>query len=112
MKVTRLDVRLALEEALQVADGLGGFQLRWRRLGWLWAEMDSGAGRERDGGVGSESVVRWRVTVRGVKPGDPRRPAPGQRFRHGSRLFRIEAVAERDPAGRWLFCHVREEFQA
>lgn len=45
-----------------------------------------------------------RVTVRAVA-----RPKPGQRFREGSRVFAILAVAERDPAGRYLTCFCREE---
>lgn len=104
-------VRVALEEAAQIADGMGGFRLEWRRLGWVWIRMQAGAGRERDGGVGAQSAVRWRMMLRASRPGDPRRPVPGQRFRHGQRLFRIEAVAEHDAAGRWLICHATEEFQ-
>lgn len=112
MRIPRPYVRLALEEAGQIADGMGGFRLEWRHLGWLWAELQAGAGRERDGGVGPESVVRWRIMLRAARPGDRRRPVPGQRFRHEARVFRIEAVAEHDPAGRWQICHATEEFQA
>ena len=34
---------------------------------------------------------------------------PEQRLRHGNRLFQIEAVAERDPEGRYLTCFAYEE---
>lgn len=109
MGVPRLNVRLALETPDRQADGMGGHRVVWRRLGVLWAEMVAGTGRERSGEVGPESLVFWRITVRGAAMGDPQRPAAGQRLRLGSRLFRIEAVAERDPAGRWLCCFAREE---
>lgn len=109
MGAPRLNVQLVLEAAERQGDGMGGHQVLWRELGTLWAEMDAGSGRERHAEVGPQSVVRWRITVRGVPIGDPRRPAAGQRLRLGDRLFRIEAVAERDPAGRWLTCFAREE---
>ena len=64
---------------------------------------------ERQGEVGAESVVPWRITVRGARDADPRRPRPEQRFRMGARVFRIEAVAEADPAGLWLDCIAKEE---
>ncbi|MDP5305655.1 head-tail adaptor protein [Paracoccus spongiarum] len=109
MTVPRLNVRLALEAPERQGDGMGGHAVVWRRLGWLWGAMDAGAGRERFAEVGPESVVAWRITLRGAPAGDQRRPAAGQRLRLGARLFRIEAVAERDPEGRWLTCFAREE---
>lgn len=102
-------VRLALEAPERIGDGAGGYRVSWRRLGWLWAAMDAGSGRRRGAQVGPESVVRWRITLRGAPVGDPRRPLAGQRLRQGARLFRIEAVAERDTAGRWLECFATEE---
>jgi len=71
--------------------------------------MRAGSGAERQGEVGAESVVPWRITVRGARGRDPRRPRPEQRFRMGERVFRIEAVAEADGAGLWLVCLTREE---
>lgn len=112
MAAPRLNVPLGLEAGQRQSDGMGGYRLVWQPLGVLWAEMSAGAGRERFGEVGAESVVPWRITVRAAPAGDPRRPAPGQRLRMGLRLFRIEAVAERDPDGRWLTCIAREEDQA
>lgn len=105
----RLNVRLELEGSVRESDGMGGYRLVWRRIGSLWADMKSQAGQERGAEVGPESVVSWRITVRGARLGDPRRPAAGQRLRMGQRLFLIEAVAERDSAGQWLTCFAREE---
>lgn len=105
----RLNTRLALEAAERQPDGLGGYATDWRQLGWLWAEMDARSGREQGTGAGLVSVVRWRITTHAAPVGDPRRPRPGQRFRLGQRLFVIEAVAERDTAGRFVDCFAREE---
>lgn len=108
----RLNVCLTLEQSEREGDGMGGYRLVWRQLGQLWAEMKPGSGRERFAEVGPESVVGWRITVRGAAMGDPRRPAAGQRLKLGLRVFHIEAVAERDAAGLWLTCFAREEEQA
>ncbi|MFV0383688.1 head-tail adaptor protein [Paracoccus sp. (in: a-proteobacteria)] len=112
MAAPRLNVRLVLEAQERQGDGMGGYRLTWREQGVIWADLQAGSGRERFAEVGPESVVRWRITMRGAPAGDPRRPLPGQRFRLGQRLFPIEAVAERDAGGRWLTCFAREEDEA
>lgn len=112
MAEPRLNVPLMLEEPVRQGDGMGGHQVVWRPVGKLWAEMRSGSGRERSGQAGAESVVGWRIVIRAAKDGDPRRPRPEQRLRLGERLFRIEAVAERDRDGRYLTCFAREEDRA
>ena len=112
MAAPKPNVRLALEAPERESDGLGGYRVVWRQRGILWAEMSAGSGRERFAEVGAESVVPWRITVRGAPAGDPRRPLPNQRLRLDTRLFRIEAVAERDANGLWLTCFAREEDQA
>lgn len=102
-------VPLVLEISVRQQDDMGGYRMVWQPIGTVWAEMKAGSGQERGAEVGPESVVRWRITVRGARTGDPRRPVPGQRLRMGRRLFAIEAVAERDVIGRWLTCFAREE---
>lgn len=104
-----LNVPLQLETPQRQADGMGGFRMAWQVVGHLWAEMKAGTGRETRAEVGPQSLVSWRITVRAAKAGDPRRPRPEQRLRMGERLFRIDAVAERDPEGRWLTCFATEE---
>ncbi len=111
MGVPRLSVRLTLETPVRQDDGMGGYTHVWSEIGTLWAEMRAGSGREQFAEVGPESVVRWRIVVRGAAHGDPRRPRAGQRLRLGQRIFAIEAVAEQDAAGRWLTCFAREEDQ-
>ncbi|MBW7055714.1 head-tail adaptor protein [Paracoccus bogoriensis] len=109
MPVPRLDVELTLENGARIADGMGGHRLNWQEIGRLWASLRARSGREKGSGAGLVSVVQWRITVRAAPAGDPRRPRPGQRFRLGARLFRIEAVAEADAGGRYLDCFAREE---
>ena len=106
------DVPLLLETAERAEEGLGGYDIRWVTAGRLYGAMRAGAGRSGLAEVGAESVVSWKITVRGAPDGDPRRPSAGQRFRLGARLFAIDAVAEADAAGRWLVCTAREERQA
>lgn len=105
----RLSTPLVLEAPLRVEDGIGGHAIAWTALGEVWGEMKASAGRESRGEVGALSVVTWAVTLRAAPAGDPRRPVAGQRLRHGPRVFRIEAVAERDVAGHFLTCFAKEE---
>jgi len=113
MSAPRLTVPLVLESPVREPDGMGGFALSWQEVGRIWAEMRSGAGAERFAEVGAQSVVTWRITVRAAPAGDARRPRPEQRLRLGEGAdagrFRIEAVAESDPQGRWLVCVAKEE---
>ncbi len=107
-KPVRLNVPLTLETPERSPDGLGGYRLGWRAIGRIWAEMRAGAGGERYAEVGVESTVTWRITVRGAPVGDLRRPRADQRLRHGTRIFRIVAVAE-DASGQFLTCTAKEE---
>ncbi|MCK0101660.1 head-tail adaptor protein [Pseudohalocynthiibacter sp. F2068] len=105
----RLNRKLELQEALQIADGAGGFTKTWSSLGTLWAELEPGSGSESADQLLTLSSVPYRITVRGAPDGAPSRPKPDQRFIEGSRVFRILAVTERDLDGRYLICFTREE---
>lgn len=109
MSGPRLTRPLLLEARLTVADGLGGFSESWAARGTLWAEVVAGTGREAAGEEVTLSSIPYRITVRGAPQGAPSRPAPGQRFRDGARIFAIVTVTERDAAGRYLVCIAREE---
>ncbi|WP_412504879.1 head-tail adaptor protein [Roseovarius sp. SYSU LYC5161] len=104
-----LNRHLVLETRQRVADGAGGFVETWVELGRLWADLRARTGRQRGGEGGSVSTTGYRVLVRAAPYGAPSRPVPGQRFRDGARLLRIEAVAEHDDAGRFLTCFAEEE---
>ncbi|MFI0396289.1 head-tail adaptor protein [Paracoccus jiaweipingae] len=111
MSAPRLNVPLVLEQPQRQPDGMGGFRVRWAALGTVWAAMRARGGREVSGPVGRESAQHWEITLRAAMPGDPRRPAPGQRLRMAGRVFRVLAVAESGPAGRLLVCQATEEVQ-
>lgn len=105
----RLNRALQLEEPSATPDGSGGFSESWTVLGTLWGEVRARSGREQSGIGRARSVVPYIITVRAAPEGAPERPRAGQRFRDGSRLFRILAVADDDPSGRFLSCFAEEE---
>ena len=105
-----LNRRLVLEARERVPDGAGGYSESWTALGSHWAEVTPYRGRAQEHDTLPASVVPVRIVVRAVVPGRPGRPRAEQRFRDGSEVFRIDSVAESDPAGRYLVCQaVREE---
>lgn len=112
MTAVHLNRALVLEGAENVADGAGGFSEAWVPLGTLWAEVVAGSGRDVPGVEVTLSSVPYRITVRGAPQGAPSRPKPDQRFREGTRHFRIVAVTERDLQGHYLLCFAREETPA
>jgi head-tail adaptor len=109
MSAPVLNRKLVLEDPVQVPDGAGGFNETWVPLGILWAEVKAGTGQEKAGEFITVSKVPYRITVRGAPYGAPSRPKPEQRFREGTRLFRIKAVTERDPQAHFLTCFAYEE---
>lgn len=109
MSVPHLNRALVLEEPDRVSDGAGGFSEGWTALGTLWAEVTARTGRETALSGAPVSQVSYKIVVRGTPYGAPDRPKPQQRFRDGARIFTIQAVAERDPEGRYLTCFADEE---
>jgi head-tail adaptor len=109
MMAPHLNRALGLEGVVRTPDGAGGFTEAWASLGTLWAEVLPGSGGDSLGEERLLSAVPYRITVRGAPAGSGSRPQAGQRFREGARLFLIQAVTERDAAGRFLTCFSREE---
>jgi len=109
MTAPALTHKLELEELQRTPDGAGGFAETWVALGTLWAAIRAGAGRERSDQAQPQSVQTLVITVRGAEITSPRRPRADQRFRKGTRIFAIQAVAEGDPMGRYLICRCIEE---
>lgn len=106
MKPSFANRRLVLEAPIRVADGAGGFGESWVARGHVWAAVAArGAGREVD----QAARLQLSITLRALPQGAAGRPEAGMRFRDGARLYRIEAVQERDPMGRWLTCFSVEE---
>lgn len=109
MNRPHLNRALVLEDRQHVSDGAGGMISTWATLGTLWAELSAMTGGET-GELGmSRSAVRMKITVRAAPVGSSMRPRPDQRFRDGTRVFRIKAVAETEPAGLYLTCFATEE---
>ncbi|MDF1801570.1 head-tail adaptor protein [Thalassovita sp.] len=112
MKAPRLNRALALENPVSTPDGAGGFAQSWVELGHLWADVAFRSGRETAAGGGARSVASYKITVRAAPVGSTMRPRAEQRFREGTRLFRILSVAEKDAEGRYLICIAQEEAAA
>lgn len=112
MSRVTLNRRLVLEAPQRVPDGAGGYAETWAEIGTLWADLRARTGREISDGAVHLSTAAYRITVRAAPHGAPSRPRPDQRFRDGQRVFRIEAVTESDPLGRFLTCHAQEEVGA
>ncbi len=109
MNAPLLNRRLVLEEQTRTPDGAGGFDVVWTALGHVWAEVRAGRGREKAGEFVMVSSLPYQITLRAAPYGAPSRPKPDQRFREGSRIFRIQAVSEADPKEQYLICHCKEE---
>jgi len=109
MSAPNLTRRLLLEDPQRTPDGGGGFVEAWLELGALWGEVKPLTGRARVQGGVDLSLQRYRITVRAAPVGSAQRPRPDQRFRDGTRLFLIHAVAESDDGARYLTCFAQEE---
>lgn len=109
MRRPHLNRQLVLETNVRVDDGSGGFEETWQPVGTLWGQIKPRTGRVREGEAGAVSVHAFVIKVRGAPQGQSNRPAAGQRFRSGARVFRIEAVTEDEPKGFYLICHCEEE---
>ena len=104
-----LNRKLVLEAPAQTADGAGGFSTDWTALGTMWGNVTARSGRTVNGEGAVHSQVRYRIIVRSAPVGSSMRPKPEQRFKEGTRLYRIDAVSESDLAGLYLECWAHEE---
>jgi head-tail adaptor len=109
MKPPVLNRKLVLEAPVRMPDGAGGFVTTWESRGAIWAEVKAGTGRERAAEFMTVATIPYRITLRAAPEGAPSRPVPEQRFRAGSRIFRILAVTEADAGLRYLTCFAQEE---
>jgi head-tail adaptor len=98
----RLTRRLVLEERASLPDGAGGFDVAWRAVGTLWADIAPRTGREDFLAAQARARMRHRIVVRGSPVGAPSRPRTDQRLREGERIFNILTVAEAEPSGRFI----------
>ena len=87
MATVKLNRLMALESAVQVPDGAGGFTQTWNELGKLWVELRARGGREASGEETSLSRTDFKIMTYAAPYGAPSRPVPGQRFREGGAGF-------------------------
>jgi head-tail adaptor len=109
MSGRRMNRALVLERQDRVSDGAGGLSPTWIALGTLWAEVRGTAGGMQGMQGVETSKVQLKIVVRSAPVGNTMRPEPDQRFREGTRLYRINAVVEDDPSGRFVTCFASEE---
>lgn len=100
---------LVLEDPQRSPDGAGGHTEVWVALGTHWAEVKPLTGRLTGAAL---SLQKYRITLRASPVGSAARPRPDQRLRDNNRVYRIDAVAERDATGRYLTCFAVEEVSA
>ena len=105
----QLDRYLRLEERQDIADGAGGFVETWVPRGNHWASVSARSGGGKTLEFGAASTLSLRITVREAPQGHPARPAPGERFVDGVRIYLIQAVHEADEAPGYLICFAQEE---
>lgn len=104
-----LNRALELQVRVETPDGAGGYSWVWTPKGVLWGDVRLRSGRDARQGHAIVAQASYRIIVRAAPVGSPSRPRPDQRFREGTRLFAILAVAETDPEGRFLTCYAEEE---
>ncbi|WP_037227427.1 head-tail adaptor protein [Roseobacter sp. GAI101] len=109
MTVLQLNRRLVLEAPTRLVDGAGGYRETWVALGTVWADVQARGGREAAQASVPISRMGFAITVRAAPFGSPERPEPQQRFREGTRVFKIQTVSEQDQDARYLVCLAQEE---
>lgn len=109
MSLPRLSRQMVLETQVRMPDGAGGHTTTWSALGTVFADVKAGTGRQVTDLTAAMSRMTCRVIVRAAPIGAPSRPQPGQRFREGSRIYRVDAVSPYDRGGLYLACFAVEE---
>lgn len=100
-RITRLDRRLALEEAERSPDGAGGWTVAWSAVATLWAGIELVRGGETPRAEAVTAEATHRVILR--RRSDV---TPAMRFREGVRVLDILAVEQQ--GRRWTRCLCRE----
>ncbi len=112
MSAAELRTPFVLEAPVDKPDGAGGVRRAWAALGTIWGRMNAGSARETVAGEAGVSAVVYRVRLRATPPGSASRPTARHRLRQGARVFRVLAVHEDDPSGKYLEARVVEEITA
>ena len=109
MTSPHLNRSLVLESPSNVPDGAGGQTVLWVPLGQLWGAVKFASGSVRTAETSAQSRLNIDVFVRGAPDSSTLRPKPGQRFREGGRVYRIDTVGDWDARAHYLKCDCRLE---
>lgn len=100
----RLRLRLVLEKATPTSDGAGGVTESWTAAATIAADVTPVKAEERALGEGLADLTLHRIVIRHRDD-----VASGDRFRLGTRLFRVRSVTDPNEDGRFLVCLAEEE---
>ncbi|WP_193175909.1 phage head closure protein [Oricola nitratireducens] len=100
----KLRHEMALQQAVRVADTLGGQTETWQTLATVWAHLVPATASPVRRADGEEAEITHHVVLR-ADAGVQR----GMRLVTGERVFAIRAVRDLDETGRYLLCLTREE---
>lgn len=106
--IRALNRKFTLEALTAAPDGAGGQTENWTPLGDHFVSLSATSGRERDSGGRPSARVTHKCWMRYFDYDDPARPRADQRFREGTRIFAIRAIAEADDLRRYLVCWLEE----
>ena len=96
-----LNRRLVLQAPVETPDGAGGVTRAYQDIAPLWAKLAPFAARGGVVAAARGATVTHRIVIR-VRPDVTTR----QRFRLGTRVFRIVTVREQEPG--FLLIHAEE----
>jgi SPP1 family predicted phage head-tail adaptor len=97
-------LRLTLERPTATPDGAGGFTLAWNAITILPADVAPVKADERSVDEGLSDLTLHKIVIR--KRADI---LSSDRFRLGTRVFRIRSIVDPDEDGRFLVCVCEEE---
>ncbi len=103
IRAGRLNKRVILQTVTPTRDTGGGATESWATTATLWAEIEELSGSEAFAGQQIASTLTHRVTLR------YRSVNPQQRLLYGSRILKIEAVANPGQRNESVVLDCREE---
>ncbi|MDG1019788.1 MAG: head-tail adaptor protein [Paracoccaceae bacterium] len=101
-KIPKLSHLLTLEDCVSLADGAGGSQKKWQKLGTLWARLEVSSHPRSASQGGILRRINWQITLRALPPSAKLYPHPGRRFRLKDALYPIYTTVPYDASGKYL----------
>ena len=104
MTFRHLRHRITFQTDEQTPDGSGGFHAVWRDVATVWAAMMPVAASQVSEARQLRQQRQWEIRVR-----FNRALTDCRRLRHGTSLYRVQAVRDPDGNGRWLLIRAEEQ---